>query len=291
MKQTLRNLTLSLCVLSLASCTDFTAQSSSWWFRYHPEGDEAIYVEIQDGITKNVDAAEPLRRLVGGWRRYPPEGGLMTLDLNEEIDWEEAPESVDIERMKTVFEGLQREVEVVEAGVFRVGQERLGFFRVTHIKDLSLLLEGLNSFCNVVLSEEWAEGIDLTWEHFEIGEETGARWMQRVAENEPWLTRQGSAFVLDIPMTETEAAGFLRAVIADSRDFQPDLWFMEALEQVRVADGSLSLTFSPKGNRFHHNETNEQYSLNEGHAALVEALESDPGFQEFDRAEVLDRVK
>ena len=291
MKKTLRNLTLSLCALSLSSCTDFTAQSSSWWLRYHPEKNEAVYVEIQDGITDSVDAAEPLRRLVGGWRRYPPEGGLGALDLNEEVDWEKAPEGIDVERMKAIFEGLQREIEVVEVGVFRTGQENLGFFRVTHIKDLSLLLEGMNSFCNVVLSEEWAEGIDITWEHFEIGEETKARWMQRVTENEPWLTRQGNAFVLNIPMTETEAAGFLRAVIADARDFPPDSWFMKPLEQIRIADGSLSLTFAPKGNRFHQDEINQHHILNKGHAALVEALESDPGFRELDRAEVLERVK
>ena len=50
MRPTLKTLTLSLCALSLASCSDYSIESSSWWLRYHPEENEAVYVEIQDSV-------------------------------------------------------------------------------------------------------------------------------------------------------------------------------------------------------------------------------------------------
>lgn len=291
MKKTLRNLALSLCAFAFASCSDYRTNSESWWFRYHPEEDEAVYVEIQDGITANADAAETLRRLIAGWRRYPPEGGLVVLDLDAEVNWDDAPPDVDAEHLKELFLGLQAAIEIEDAGVFRIGQEGLGFYRVTRIKDLSLFLDGLNSFANLVMLEEWREGVDIEWEHFEIGPETERRWMQRFRNNEPWLTRKGSALVLDLPMSETEAAGFLRSVIEDHRDFPPDAWFMKSIEQIRIADGSLRLTFAPTGNRFQQLGAGSSGSQDDDHAALLEALEADPGFADFDRARVLERVK
>lgn len=294
MKKTLRNLTLSLCALSLTSCSDFGAEARSRWFRYNPEENEALYIEIQDGVTGSEDATESLRRLVDGWRRYPPEGGMISLDLDQEQDWEvdpeELPENVDlndINQLKETVEAFLKAIEVVEAGVFQGPPDHIGFYRVTRIKDLSAFLDGLNTFFNFYLK---TEGPDKSYDPI-FSEETVARWMERATENKPWVILRGGAFVLDIPMTESEAARVLLASLEESDSLKSLSWLILSLDQIRVADGSLSLAFSPKGNRFHYNETSELHSLNEGHAALVEALESDPGFQEFDRAEVLDRVK
>ncbi|MCH2106558.1 MAG: hypothetical protein MK291_07960, partial [Planctomycetes bacterium] len=220
---------LSLCALSLASCSDFSSQSSSWWLRYHPEEDEAVYVEVMDGVTAKASAAGPLRELAKGWRRYPPEGGLITLDLDEELDPNDIPEGVNRERVQALLASLRREAVVSEAGLFRVGAEGVGLYRVTEIKDLSVFLSDLNELCNIALEEEWAEeGVNISWEHLELSEETKARWMKRAGEREPWLTRTGATFTLDLPMTEGEAAGFLRAVLADAEDFPPEAWFMKA---------------------------------------------------------------
>lgn len=291
MKILLRLLPLSLFALSLGSCTAYRVQTNSWWLRYHPEENEAYYIEIQDGVTADASAAESLRLLVGGWRQYPPEGGLLALDLDEVIDWSEVKPPMDVEELKRIFMGLQREIVVTETGVFRAGDEGLGFFRVTHIKDLSLLLEGVNIFINAILADQWEGEDDLKWEYFTIGEETKARWMERVTKGEPWLSLQDSAFVLEIPMTEREAAGFLRAVLEDAEDFPPGSWFLLALDKIQIADGSLSLNFAPEGLRFHSQETNDPYSLNSKQAELLEALGTDPGFKVLDRSALLERVK
>ena len=283
---------LSLCALSLASCSDFSSQSSSWWLRYQPEENEAVYVEVLDGVTAGVDGAEALQKLVKGWRRYPPEGGLFTFDLDEEPDWSDAPESADEERLRELLASLRREVVVTEAGLFRVGTDGAGLYRITHIKNLNVFMEDTNELLNVFLYEEWKkEGIDLNWEHCELGEETKARWMTRAKERGPWLTRTGATFSLDIPMTEGEAAGFLRAVIEDAKDFPPDAWYMQALTGVRIADESLTLSFSPPGQRFESSDVGGGSTPNPGHADLLQVLEADPGFVEFDRAKILERVK
>ena len=283
---------LSLCSLSLASCSDFSSQSSSWWLRYHPEEDQAIYVEVMDGVTAKASAAGPLRELTKGWRRYPPEGGLITLDLDEELDPNDIPEGVNRERVQALFASLRRGVVVSEAGLFRVGAEGVGLYRVTEIKDLSVFLSDLNELCNIALEEEWAEeGVNISWEHLELSEETKARWLKRTREREPWLTRTGATFTLDLPMTEGEAAGFLRAVLADAEDFPPEAWFMKALAGVRIADGSLTLSFSPTSQRFEGASGGGGGGQDAEHAGLLKALGEDPGFVDFDRAKLLERVK
>jgi len=292
MRGPLRRLALSLCALSLASCSDFSSRSTSWWLRYQPEENEALYVEILDDVTAGTDAADPLRKLVKGWRRYPPEGGLLAFDLDEEPDWGDMPKHIDAERLKETISSLRREVVVTEAGLFRAGADGAGFFRVTHIKDLDVFLRCANDLANVFLREGWGEdGIEVNWEHFEVGEETKERWMERVKKNESWLTRAGRTFLLEIPMTEGEAAGFLRAVIEDAKDFPPDSWFMEALTGVRIAEGSLTLSFAPAGDRFQGSEGSGGGAHAEGHAELLQSLEADPGFETFDRAQLLERVK
>ena len=115
--------------------------------------------------------------------------------------------------------------------------------------------------------------------------------MQRVNSNEPWLTRQGSALVLDLPMTESEAVGLLREIIEEGGKGSTDTWYMKALDQIRIADGSLRLTFAPAGNRFQSLDAGGSDSQNKDHTALFEALKADPGFADFDRAKVLERVK
>lgn len=292
MRSPMRSLALSVCALTLASCSDFSSQSRSWWLRYHPEENEAVYVEVLDGVTAGTSGVEPLRKLVKGWRRYPPEGGLLALDLDEEPDWEDAPSGVDEERLRETLASLRREVVVTEAGLFRVGAERAGFYRVTHIKDLSVFLRDANELVNVFLYEEWKRaGIEVSSEYFELSEETKARWLERAKQREPWVTRAGRTFTLDLPMTEAEAAGFLRAVLEEAEDFDPDTWFMRALSAVRVADGSLRLSFAPAGARFQDVKANKAGSQSKDHAELIEALEMDPGFEEFDRAKLLERVK
>ena len=288
----MRGVALALCAFTLASCADCSSRSSSWWLRYHPEKNEAVYVEILDDLTAGADAAEPLRKLVGGWRRYPPEGGLLVFDLDEEPDWEDVSRETEAEKLREILASLRREVVVTDTGLFRVGSDGVGFYRVTHIKDLSAFLKNANEMLNIFLHEGWmSEGIEMSWEHFEIGEETKARWMERASKREPWLALRGRTFLLDIPMTEHEAAGFLRAVIEDAKDFPADSWFMEALTSIRIADGSMRLGFAPAGDRFQESEGKPGATRGEGHGALLQALETEPGFQEFDRAQILERVK
>ncbi len=292
MKPSYKSLALSLCALSLASCSDYSSQSSSWWLRYHPEKNEAVYVEIQDSVTADKTAAEPLRGLVAGRRRYPPEGGLIAFDLDEEIDWSDAPEVADREKLQAAIDSLKDQAVVTEAGLYRIGTTGLGFFRVTQIKDLTVFLSDINYLANVIFHEQWKDNPPKSnWEHLELSEETKDRWVERAEKREPWLTQSGATFSLDIPMTEREAAGLVKAVIEDADDFPPDAWFMRALTGVRIADGSLTLSFSPPGQRFESSDVDGDDTLHAGHADLLQELEADPGFIEFDRAKLLERVK
>jgi hypothetical protein len=291
MNTPLRLLTFPLLALTCGACSDYRTQTDSWWLRYHPEKNEAILVEVQDGVTGGDDAGEALGKLVAGWRRYPPEGGLLTLDLDEEIDWSEVDAPTDVEELKRIYEGLERSVEVTDVGLFRAGEDGLGFYRVTHIKDLSLLLEGMNILVNAFLADT-LEGRDFGDEgDFAISEETKALWLERVEKNQAWITLDGSALVIDVPMTETEAGTFLRTVLADPGDDEVPEWFIDAIQSLRIADGALRLTIAPDGLRFHSTSTNEDYEPSSGHAELIEALGQKPGFAEFDRSAVLERVK
>ena len=287
-----RRVALALCLLSLASCSDFSSASRSWWLRYHPEEDQAVYVEVMDGVTAEASSAEPLRKLVAGWRRFPAEGGLFTFDLDEELDWSDLPEAEAADRMRAILASLREQVKVSEAGLFRVGAEGVGLYRAVEIKDLSVFLSDMNELFNTFLDVEWREkGVNVSWKHLELSDETKARWRARARAREPWLTRTGATFTLDVPMTEGEAAGMIRAVLEDAEDFPPESWFMRALSGVRIAEGSLTLSFSPRGQRFEGVSQSGSDSLDSEHAALLKTLEGDPGFVEFDRAKLLGRVK
>jgi hypothetical protein len=295
MRPTLKTLTLSLCALSLASCSDYFMESSSWWLRYHPEENEAVYVEIQDSVYTSDAGVDPLRKLVNGWRRYPPEGGLFAIDFDAEIDGGEAPEGIDLEEVKSVADSLREQVVVLEAGLYRFGTSNLGFFRVTKIKDMAAFLHGANYLLNTILNVEWRDGqLGSKLENLELSEETMDRWMERTEKREPWLTFAEKTFLLHVPMTEREATGFLREVIKEADDFHPDAWFMRALTGIRIAEEGLTLSFSPGGQRFESTESFEgdgDHSTVKGYDKLFEALQADPGFVEFDRAKLLERVK
>ena len=125
-----RRAALALCLLSLASCSDFSSASRSWWLRYHPEEDQAVYVEVMDGVTAEASSAEPLRKLVAGWRRFPAEGGLFTFDLDEELDWSDLPEAEAAERVRAILASLRAQVKVSEAGLFRGADAVEGLHRV-----------------------------------------------------------------------------------------------------------------------------------------------------------------
>jgi hypothetical protein len=292
MKPTLKSLALSLCALSLASCSDFSSQSSSWWLRYHPEENEAIYVEVQDSVTAGKSGAEALRKLVGGWRRYPAEGGLISFDFDEEIDWSDAPEGLDLEEAKKVVASLRAQVEVKDAGVYRFGPTGIGFFRVTHIKDLDTFLRDINYFLNVFLYDAWKdESLDATGNDLLLSQETKERWLQRAENKEPWLTRDGKVFSLNIPMTEGEAARILTAMMYEANDLQDFAWLFRGFTGLRVADGDATFSFSPPGQRFEGGKTEGDDTPNPKHEELLGALQEDPGFVEFDRAKLLERVK
>ena len=84
-------------------------------------------------------------------------------------------------------------------------------------------------------------------------------------------------------VTEGEAAGFLRAVLEDADDFLGPTPFIPTLSSVRIAEGSLSQTFSPEENMFRFQHEPRKLTPSEG---LREALELDPGLKSFDHFEL-----
>ncbi len=235
----------ALALLTATSCSSYRSTESETLVRFVPKDNVLLLLEIEHGIEAEGDspaaiqiAVGALRAAHGGARIYPPGGGLLTLDFDKVEDGMEAERAA-------AFRELADAVHVEDRGLFLDEQGRLSFFRLTRVERFDRVL---------VLVNEWfnreAGGTDKDARpfrpEFPIYDEASWKLVRAaIGSGHRWLSVEGDAIVLDIPMTEASAALCLAELVSESRKDKDltALQFFEQLTSLEVRDGHARLRF------------------------------------------------
>lgn len=207
---------------TLCGCSsDYEVSRQEVCLRLRAKEDALSILEVQSGITAGKDEAEALNALgavLAGAKRYPPERGFLSLDL----DAEDIDTTIESETERAAFREFAANVNVSETHVFLDDRGQLCFARHTRIERLHRMLEIVNAWLNRNLLEDHARedaGQREPSADFPVFDaETRASIRAAATAGHAWLSLRDDALVLDVPMSEANAARCLAAVAGGKLD-------------------------------------------------------------------------
>lgn len=240
-------LLFSVLALSCASaCSSYQVAESSMRVRYVSEEDVLLVLEVQVGLASRAEdqhslgeAAESLRKATAGGRVYPPQGGLPAFDFDDDPSPERRAEPWYLDLLE-----LRKLVRVERSRVLLDEEGRLCFVRLTRVHEFRRFLGIVNTMFNRELQEH--ESNKPTGSEFPAFDEPTAAAMRAAIErNHPWLSIQDGAFVLDLPMTQANAARCLAWLTRESAKTNDQSWLviLAALSSVEIAGDHARLRF------------------------------------------------
>ncbi len=202
----LRSLALATSVLILAATSCESAyhfEREELLFRYTPKDDSLLVLEVEHGISgKPETAADALESGVKGRRLYPAEGGFINIDLDKtDTSVEPGKEQEHADLLE-----FAHSVQVVDARVFLDDQGRLSFLRLTRLSKFRRMLELVNAQMNRDHAGEGDPAKPFEPRYPIFDEATRDLFKAAWSSGHAWLRIEGEAFVLDAPMTGSNAA-------------------------------------------------------------------------------------
>ncbi len=225
-----------------ASCSSYRIEEGGLSFRYLPREDALIVLEFEGGIHTDgsgAEAAKDLATAVSGRRVYPPEGGLIRLDLDKEPE----PAKPGEEQERADLVELAACVRVLEAHVFE-REGKLCFVRVSRIDRFRHVLEIVNAFINREHLRQASASTRFTPDFPVFDELTRDMIHTAAAGGHAWLSAEAEAIVLDVPMTSANAARCLGWIEEQARthgDKQPSVF--DQVTSLEVAHSRVLLRF------------------------------------------------
>lgn len=199
-------------VFFTAACeSSFQVEEQHLFLRYVAKDDTLLMLEVEHGITGSpAKAVGAIQIALEGRRIYPPEGGFIHFDLDE-VDEAVAPEQKESE---ADFREFARHVKVAETCVFIDEDGRLSLLRLTRIEKFQRVVEVLNRTINRDMKPD--EPFRPKFPIFDA--ETSKLVRAAVTGGHPWLRIEGEMIVLDVPMSQTNAAACLGSIAKRARD-------------------------------------------------------------------------
>jgi hypothetical protein len=278
-------------------------------------------MEVQRDLRISLEDASVLKSFAEGHRRYPPEGGILSMDIDGDIPKERARiiqrreegEDRAEDRLGLRMFDLFEDVEVLEAGLFREG-ETLNLYRLSRTKNATAWVGLINDWLNAGVIEEidkyrgrhgefsegahpWSDGSDAA-----LSLETAIRWEDRARKGERWVGLSGDGIHIGVPLNGSEVAATIRYLAKKERYFDSyQVQLLRNLSDMRVSDGELELWLRPGAEGFYrvpteppseHQPKDHHTKLGVGteeHAKAMSQLEEHVGFVEFGRRALLVR--
>lgn len=235
-----------LALLGVTSCSSYRVREHETIVRFVPEDDVAYVLEVDCGIEATSDdasiaqAVDALRSAASGRRRYPAEGGLFSVDFDDPENFV-TPDGVGAAEYREVAAA----VSVEASGLYLDDRGRLSFYRLTRIDRCGRLLELVTAWIRRqgASAEEDAQTFVPSFPYFDE-----ASWKMARASLEAghrWLSIEGDCLVLDLPMTEANAASCLRYLATEERVRSNEQLFQlfGQLTGVEISGGHARLRF------------------------------------------------
>jgi hypothetical protein len=235
-------LAVALLGCSCSSAYDFSEQELL--VRVLAKEDALSILEVQTGLNsspkKTDGAVAALASVLRGARRFPPEQGFISLDLDEPEDekWSE------LERAD--FLEFAANVKVEESGLFSEELGPLCFVRRTRIDHLRRTLEIVNAYCNRMTLEQRdrqsanKEEFRPDFPFYDVATRDAVH--AAAASGHAWLSLRDGALVLDYPMSESGAAR-CASELATGKLHKDNAMLIAQTSSIRSADGRVLLRF------------------------------------------------
>jgi hypothetical protein len=202
-------LALSASALLSACSSDFGFETVEVQVRCtSPDGPVGVLF-VEKGIhggTSEGSATLALRSILEGRRRFPPDGGFLSIDFDE-LERESASErgsktSDDDRNLLEVARGLR----VEKTGLFQDDKGRLCLYQLWTLEDPGHALRFLNENWNRDLIREAESGRPSEARFPLLDEASRARALARARSGEGWIRFEDGGFVLELPITRECAA-------------------------------------------------------------------------------------
>lgn len=238
-----------------SACSAYRTEETEIHIRYLPAEDAILVLEAQYGVHAKgsaSNAAAALQSAAAGHRRYPPEGDLISLDLDRspiERDQEEWDE-----KERADFSEFSKAVRVVEAHVFSDGQGHLSFARLTRIDHARKVLEIIDAYWNRQLARDTHENNEFVPEYPIFDETTRDAIRGASTAGHKWLHPDDDALVLDVPMTQRNAARCLSWIKKNGQEpaHKEALQLIDQATSVEITGGHALLRFGEDSKRVTH---------------------------------------
>jgi hypothetical protein len=279
-------------LLATASCSDYTVAENEMFVRYLPAEDALLVLEVEHGIHGSAEPGSPavaaLARALAGGRRYPAEGGLIDIDLDKPLPEPEPGQEPERDGLRE----FAASTSVEQVCLFVDGKERLSFLRLSRLAHFRRMLTLLNGFINRHSSTDgiWSRPLE---PDFPIYDQATLEELHAAVDGEhAWFRTEGEAMVIDIPMTEANAARCLEWSMKEARRGPREsiVDWLDELTSLEVCSDRVLLRFGEAPHRVSHLALGTEDQAEEiDYAPLTEALKK-AGIT-FRNAGELDRVR
>ena len=153
---------LSLLSLPLAACSsDFHWVGGEVSLRIDPKKDEIYMLVIERGLhaSEPGKAVQALEHLLEGWRRCPPEGGFLTMDMDDAEEELEQILNANLSPRERDRLVISHDTRVQRAGLFLDDQGRLALFQLWKCSRLQHVLRMMNDVINEGFPTEIEAGV------------------------------------------------------------------------------------------------------------------------------------
>lgn len=226
-----------------AGCSSFGYRTCEGRLRWDREHDEFVWTTIVRGLESDAEnSVGAVAELGAGRRRFPAEGGLISIDLDDPRERAEGDEGApDFEDQ--LFALLAANVHVDRAGLFVEPDGTLSFFRRTHIAHPDQWIPAINRLIDDEVRNSQPDDVgDFPYfdarsrELFQAHAQRGGQWITFVDGSIRWSA----------PMTSFNAARIVAEFAAqvDGERTWVAQWVAH-LRDLRVEGERLTVVFGP----------------------------------------------
>jgi hypothetical protein len=191
---------------------DFEYEAVQWSLLPAEDGTRLHFVEVYSGLQAQGDlrAAKALGEMVRRRRVDPPEGGLLSSDLDGPRQATPDGESPDA---RTALEHRMRDLSrVLGAGLYVDQAGELCAWRVTELLSLEQLLAGIDAVISAEVLRAFADDeIESSSSFPWYDEDSRTLARERALAGGPWVRWVKGRITLDVPLSEAAAARALEA--------------------------------------------------------------------------------
>lgn len=234
---------LVLLAMVSTGCASFGYRTCEGRLRWDREHDEFIWTTIVRGLESDAEnSVSAVTELGAGRRRFPAEGGLISIDLDDPRERAEGDEGApDFEDQ--LFALLAANVRVDLAGLFVEPDGTLSFFRRTRIAHPDQWIPAINRLIDDEVRNSQPDDVG-DFPYFD--ERSRELFLAHAQRGGQWITFVDGSIRWSAPMTSFNAARIVAEFAAqvDGERTWVAQWAAH-LRDLRVADEHFSAVFAP----------------------------------------------